>query len=180
MVTEKSPFAGYSREHRPLAAYGALVGLFNLLLAAFLLGVKRSGRPLPLRIGVGDLALLGVATYKLSRLIAKDSVTSVLRAPFTQYEGPSGASEVNERPRGRGMQKALGELLTCPFCVGQWVAAALACGLVAAPGITRLIAAIFSAVAIADFLQYGYEAVRKQAADSQGSKPGEAEQRGSA
>jgi hypothetical protein len=159
----RSPFAGYSREHRPLAAYGVLVGLFNLLLAAFLVAVKGSGRALPQRVGVGDVVLLGVATYKLSRLIAKDSVTSVVRAPFTQYQGPSGASELNERPRGRGMQKALGELLTCPFCVGQWVAAGLACGLVAAPGVTRLIAALYSAVAVADFLQYGYEVVRKGA-----------------
>jgi len=157
----KSPFAGYSREHRPLAAYGVLVGLFNVSLAAFLLGVKASGRALPPRIGLGDVVLLGVATHKLSRLITKDSVTSVLRAPFTQYEGPSGAAEVNERPRGRGMQKVIGELLTCPFCIGQWLAAALTCGLVAAPRVTRFITGLFSAVAIADFLQYAYERVRK-------------------
>ncbi|HZR99432.1 MAG TPA: DUF1360 domain-containing protein [Chloroflexota bacterium] len=167
MTSGGSPFAGYSRRHRPLAAYGTLVGLFNLLFAAFLLVVRGSGRTLPQRIAPSDLALVGVATYKLSRLIAKDSVTSVVRAPFTEYEGAAGASEVNERPRGRGMQKALGELLTCPFCVGQWVAAALAYGLVLAPRTTRLVAALFSVVALADFLQFGYAAVRKQAADSQ-------------
>jgi hypothetical protein len=104
----------------------------------------------------------------------------VLRAPVTQYEGPSAASEVNERPRGRGMQKALGELLVCPFCVGQWAAAALACGLALAPGATRLIAALFSAVAIADFLQYGYEAVRKQAEGAQESNQQGVEQGGRA
>ncbi|HLH22728.1 MAG TPA: DUF1360 domain-containing protein [Chloroflexota bacterium] len=163
MPGQSGPFAGYSREYHPLAQYGILVGAFNLLFAAFLVLVKQTRRTLPQRVGLGDIVLLGVASYKLSRLLAKDSVTSVIRAPFTQFEEASGASEVNERPRGRGMQKALGELLTCPFCVGQWVAAALAYGLVLAPRATRLIAAIYSAVAIADFLQYGYEAVRKQA-----------------
>jgi hypothetical protein len=171
MALGQHPFAGYSREYRPLAQYGVLVAVYNLLFAGFLQAAKRSGRSLPPRVGLFDVLLLGVATYKLSRLLAKDSVMSVLRAPFTEYEGPSGASEVNERPRGRGMQKALGELLTCPFCVGQWIAAMMAYGLVLAPAATRLVATIFSAVTLADFLQYGYEAVRQQSENHQQDDP---------
>lgn len=117
-----------------------------------------------------------MAAHKLSRLLAKDSVTSVLRAPFTEYQGPSGASEVDEQPRRRGMQKALGELLTCPFCVAQWIAATMAYGLVLVPGVTRLVAAIFSAVTLADFLQYGYEAVRKQTEKPQEGNQGSRQQ----
>jgi hypothetical protein len=41
--------------------------------------------------------LLGVATYKLSRLISSDRVTSPLRAPFVEYVEPAGASEVKEK-----------------------------------------------------------------------------------
>jgi hypothetical protein len=157
-----NPFAGYSREERPLRSYALLIGLFHLLFAGFLLVTKGAGRPLPQRVGLVDVLLLGVATHKLSRLLAKDSVTSVLRAPFVEYEGPASASEVREKPRGHGLQRALGELLICPFCLGQWVAAGLAYSLVLWPRITHLVVAVFAALTVSDFLQYAYEWTRKQ------------------
>jgi hypothetical protein len=99
-------------EERPLTAYVVLVGLFNTVFAVFLFLLRRSRRDLPARIGVGDLLLLGVGTHKLSRLLTKDWVTSFLRAPFTTYQGSASGPEVNEAPRGHGMQRALGELVT--------------------------------------------------------------------
>jgi hypothetical protein len=158
-------FTGYVRatdEDRPLAAYGGLVGLFNAAFAGFLLGAKRSGLPIPERVGLADVLLLGVATYKLSRLLARDTVTSVLRAPFTEFEGSAGNGEVNEKPRGTGLQHALGELLTCPFCLGQWVAAGFGYSLVFAPRTTRLVASIFAMLTLADFLQLARETIEKQ------------------
>ena len=59
----------------------------------------------------------------MARLLTKDTVVSPIRAPFTRFEGPGGPSEVNERVRGRGWRHAIGELITCPFCAGEWVAA---------------------------------------------------------
>jgi hypothetical protein len=82
-------------------------------------------------------------------------VTSPLRAPFTRYEGPGGPAEVNEAVRGHGARHAMGELVTCPFCVGQWVATGFAFGLLLAPRVTRQVAATFSALEAADFLQFG-------------------------
>ncbi len=151
-------FAGYSKEERPLIAYVELVGLYNLAFAMFLAAAKGAGRPLPQRLAVSDILLVGVATFKMSRLVAKDLVTSPLRAPFTTFEGLAGEGEVKEKPRGTGMQRAMGELLTCPFCMGTWVAAFLAYGLILSPPFTRLVAGIFSAHALADFLQLGYGA----------------------
>jgi hypothetical protein len=156
-----NPFAGYSREERPLTAYAELMGLYQLAFLMFMLAAKASGRPLPKRVALGDIVLMGVATFKLSRLLAKDLVTSPLRAPFTTFEGLAGEGEVNEKPRGRGMQLALGELLTCPFCVATWVAAFMAYGLTLSPPLTRLIAGIFTSQALADFLQLGYGAAAK-------------------
>ena len=52
---------------------------------------------MPESIAYGDLLLLGIATYKLSRLISSDRVTSPLRAPFVEYVEPAGASEVKEK-----------------------------------------------------------------------------------
>src|SRR5436305_639619 len=80
-------FAGYSQEERPLVAYAELVGLYNLAFAMFLAAARGAGRPLPRRIAWGDILLVGVATFKLSRLVAKDVVNSPLRAPFTTFEG---------------------------------------------------------------------------------------------
>jgi hypothetical protein len=159
-------FADYARnapDDRPLAAYGGLIGLFNATLVGFLLAARRAGRPLPEHVGFGDIVLLGVATHKLSRLLAKDTVTSALRAPFTEFEQPAGDGELKEKPRGSGWQHALGELLTCPFCLGQWVAAFFAYGLALAPRSTRLVGSIFAIVAVSDFLHLAYGAVKQQA-----------------
>ena len=87
---EERPLGGYLLL---MAAYGAgVLGLSGL--------VRRSGRGLPERIGVADLALIGVATHKCARLLAKDPVTSPLRAPFTTFKSTSGPAELQEEPRG--------------------------------------------------------------------------------
>jgi hypothetical protein len=145
-------------EHRPLAAYGGLIATFGGSLAGALALLRAAGRELPERPGAGDLLLSAVATHKVSRLLAKDRVTSVLRAPFTRYQEAAGHGEVEEEPRGRGARLAIGELLVCPFCLAQWVAAAFAIGLVAAPRLTRFVAGIYVAETLSDVLQLAYKA----------------------
>lgn len=157
-----SATTGYSSEHRPLGAYAMLATAFNGLLGGFLAARRRSRQKLPERIEPYDLVLLGAATHKLSRLIAKDKVTSPLRAPFARYRGSAGPAEVSEEPRGTGLRLAIGELVTCPFCIGQWVAAGLLCGLVTAPRTTRFVAAIFATLGVSDALQVVYKAGQEQ------------------
>jgi hypothetical protein len=113
---------------------------------------------------VGDLALISVATYKLSRLIAKDRITSFFRAPFTRYQGPSERpSEVSEEPRGEGLRRAIGELVVCPYCLSQWVGTALFLTYVRQPRLARTVAATFTVIAGSDLLQQGWVAVDKRA-----------------
>jgi len=159
----QSLFAGYGGEELPLAQYAELVGIYGAGLAAFLLAAKNSNRQLPENIGAGDILLLGVATHKLSRLISKDRVTAPFRAPFVEYEGSAGTSELKEKPRGSGMQRALGDLLTCPWCMGAWVAAGLTYGFVFRPRATRLIGSILAVTTISDWLNSAYEAAKKEA-----------------
>src|SRR5215208_5856124 len=121
--TRTPPFKGYGGEDRPLGAYATLIGLFNLLFAVFLLVSKGSNRPVPQRVRLSDILLLGTATHKLTYLLANDVVTSPLRAPFTEYQEMESPSNVEEQPRGTGFRKAIGELMVCIFCLGQWVAA---------------------------------------------------------
>lgn len=159
-----NPFSGYAAagEERPLGPYAALTAVFNVALVGLLAGAARRGR-LPERVAGGDLVLYGVATQKLSRLLAKDRVTSFLRAPFTEYQGSGGPGEVEEKARGHGVQLAIGELAVCPYCLGQWVAAAFATGGIWAPRPTRVVASIFASLTISDFLQLAYAAAEKQA-----------------
>lgn len=154
--------AGYSEgQLRPLGSYAVLTAVFGAASAAFLASRRDQ---LPERIGAADLLLIAGATHKLSRLIAKDRVTSFLRAPFTRYTGESSMpGEVSEEARGSGLQLAVGELLICPYCMGQWVVATLGAGLVVSPRTTRLVAAVSAALGMSDFLQLAYAAAEKKA-----------------
>nr|VTO99629.1 hypothetical protein BIN_B_03101 [Mycobacterium riyadhense] len=58
---------------------------------------------------------------------------------------------------------ALGEMLTCPFCLDMWVATMFAIGLIYAPRLTRPIAGTFTALAGADFLHLGYAMAQRSA-----------------
>lgn len=150
----------YSEEYTPLGGYATLLGAFSAVYGGLLAAGARSRR-LPKRIDPGDVVLLGVATHKLTRVITKDWVTAPLRAPFVRYEESVGAGEVKESSRGGGLRKAVGDLVTCPWCSGPWVAGALVAGLVRSPRATRVVAATFTAVTLSDFLHHGYAALRK-------------------
>jgi hypothetical protein len=154
---------GYSpHKHIPLASYGALTGVFAAASAAYVEAHRRSGRSLPGKLPLGDFVILAAATQKLSRLIAKDRVTSFLRSPFTRYTGEAGPSEVSEEPRGAGIRQAVGELVICPYCVGQWVAAAVVGGYVRDPDATRVVAGVFAVLSAADFMNQAWVALEER------------------
>jgi Protein of unknown function (DUF1360) len=156
-------FEGYDGGEEPLPSYAALMGAFNLILALFLLVARKTGRPIPERVETRDIALLGVATHKLSLLLAQDAITSPLRAPFTELKDKQSPKTLSEKPRGKGLRRSLGELLTCHFCVGQWIASFFTYGLVLAPTVTRLVASIFAVVALSDHLHQTYKALMRRA-----------------
>lgn len=152
------------REPRALGGHAALTAVYNGSVAGFVLAQRRSGRRLPERIPPGDLALLSIATYKLSRLIAKDRITSFARAPFACFKGESDRpGEVIEEPRGEGIRRAIGELLVCPYCLGQWVGTGLLAAYIRDPRVTRTIASGFTIIAGSDLLQEAWIAVDKRA-----------------
>jgi hypothetical protein len=158
------PVDGYAppAERPPLLSYAVLMGLFNFLLAGALVAARRQGRALPDSVKVLDVVSIGVAGHKISRLVSKDKVTSPLRVPFTELDGKGGPAELEESSRGRGLRKAIGELLICPYCLGLWVVAALSVGLLLAPRFTRFVVSVFSALTISDFLQIAYKAAEEK------------------
>jgi hypothetical protein len=152
-ATNANVSGGQLEDERPLGSYAAIMAVFGAVFGGLLVVTRDR---LPERIGAGDLVLGAVATHKISRLIAKDKVTQPLRAPFTENPEESAPSEVSEEAAGGGPQRAIGELLACPYCIGMWVASALLYGLALAPRLTRFVCSVFTAHAGSDFLQLAY------------------------
>lgn len=144
-------------EEQLLAEYAFMLAFF-VASAAALTGIAVEGEKLPKKPSLFDLALLGVATHKLSRIIAKDRITGILRAPFVCYIKSAGHGEVEEEPRGRGIQRGIGQLISCPYCMAPWCATALAFGFIFAPKVVRFFAGVLTTVAASDFLHRAYAA----------------------
>ena len=153
-------YAGDERDELPIGGYAAMMAVF---MGSFLglVAAARKADVLPRRVPIRDIALLGVATHKLTRIVTRERVTIPLRVPFTRYEGRDGAGQVKEEPRGHGLRRAIGTLVTCQYCAGPWVATGLAAGLLFSPRATRLFCAMLGAVAISDFMHQGYAGARR-------------------
>lgn len=133
-----------------MGSYAALALAFGGALVAF---VVAEGKRLPPRPSWSDTVLIGLASHKLARLVAKEEVTSFVRAPVTVDEEAS-------QPQPRGFRRAAGQLLTCPSCVGLWIAAGFSGANVLWPGETRFIASVLAAHASADFLNAGFVRIK--------------------
>ncbi|MDP1818763.1 MAG: DUF1360 domain-containing protein [Acidimicrobiales bacterium] len=146
------------RQERPkyeplLATYVTAAGLATLALRA---SGRRLAVPQP-----QDTLLLGIATFKLSRLLTKEKVLAPFREPFVEEAEPGDGSELNSKPAPTGVRGAIGELLTCPFCLSVWIATALTVLYAIAPRAARLVASGAAAVTVADVSQYGYTGLRR-------------------
>lgn len=150
-------------EETPLGGYAALATTFAATAGTFAVTAWRRGVRLPDTVPAWDVALLGTATFKASRLLTKDRVTSFLRAPFTSREGEGNANEVMDAGRGTGLRRAVGDLISCPFCTSAWVAGGLVGTYAVAPRAARLLSAGLSAVVVSDWLQYAWSLTAQKA-----------------
>jgi hypothetical protein len=145
---------------RPLQGYAGILVSYAALAGVLTLGLR--GKRFRLKsLSPMDLLLYALATEHLSRVITKDSLTSVIRAPFTRFDEPAGEGEVNEEVIGTGARHAIGELLTCPFCMAQWVATGLVAGSVAMPALTTAVVSISAAARASDYLDLLYGLLRQ-------------------
>lgn len=68
--------------------------------------------------------LLGLAVFRLTRLLVYDQITEFIRRPFMQeYEAPdeNGELEIYLIPREKGFRGWIGQLINCYWCTGIWV-----------------------------------------------------------
>jgi hypothetical protein len=127
------------------ATYGSLLG--TVVLAAR----QRGTRPL----SAAELPTLGLAAFALSKLVAKEKVETWVREPFVD--------ERSQRPKGRRLRYAVGELLTCTRCLGAWSSLGLVALRVARPDEARVVTSVLATSALNDFLQAGFSAVCRAA-----------------
>lgn len=132
-------------DHRPFGTYLVLTAAFNA--GAWGLGALLGKRR---RMPLTDLVVLGTATHEISRIVSKERVTRTIRKPFVEVQ-PDG----HEEPVDHGPRRALGELLTCPYCMAPWIALGLSAAYLVAPSATRTYATVMSIAAVSDFLHRG-------------------------
>lgn len=145
------------QQRPPYEAYAGIVGAFIATLgAAGALG--RALKREPQSQSALDLVVLSAATFKASRTLTRDDVTSFLREPFVERD----AVGDHETPAGEGIQRAIGELITCSRCTGTWVAAGLTSTQILAPRFGRLLTWSLAAAAVNDWLQAGFTALTNE------------------
>ena len=141
-----------SNPRPPYGSYATIMGVFVGVLGSAGLASRALGRDPQCQTAL-DLVVLAAASFKASRTLARDEVTSWLREPFVRGHAHSGEGE---EPVQGGMEQAIGELVTCTRCVGIWVAAGLGSAQVVAPRFGRLLTWTLAAGAANDFLQAAF------------------------
>jgi Protein of unknown function (DUF1360) len=126
--------------------YAALSAGYGALLGAILLGARERPDPLLRQ----EIPALGLATFALSKLIAKEKIETWMREPFVE-ETPHGG-----RPKGTRLRYAVGELLTCTRCLGAWSSLGLVALRVTRPREAKVVTAVLATSAVNDFLQAGF------------------------
>jgi hypothetical protein len=129
--------------------YAAINAVYGTLMAALVLTTRERAREDP--ISGRELVPIAAATFALSKVIAREKIGSWVREPFV--EDPSG----ERRPRGRRLQRAVGELLTCTRCVGAWSALGIVGLRLASPDSGRIVTNVLAVSAANDWLQSGFK-----------------------
>jgi len=139
------------------------VGLTVLFLGIIgLLGywVERNAAWVKIReLSTFDFILLGLATFRLGRMIAFDRIMDPFRAPFTKVVDDNSGEGKTVVPRGKGFLQAFGQLISCPICVGTWLSAFLVGLMLIVPDATRIFLYIIGAAAVAEVVHSFTEAL---------------------
>lgn len=138
----------------PKGGYAVIMAIFFAAFAAVASALRRNPSTLSTTPPARDIALLGIATFRLSRLLTADRVTSILRAPVVEEGvGEQQIEGVVQKPKQEGgIVQAAGELVTCPWCISVWAAAFNVYLLTLFPRLGRLFLLIMSSSGISQLL----------------------------
>ncbi|HEU4979073.1 MAG TPA: DUF1360 domain-containing protein [Solirubrobacteraceae bacterium] len=135
-------------DHHPTSPsdYAAITAGWGALLGALLVAARDKGEE---PVHAAEVLPIGLASFALAKLIAKEKVDAWVREPFVD-ESDGG------EPKGSGLQYAIGELLTCTRCVGVWSALGLTALRVTRPREARVVNAVLGASAVNDAAQAAF------------------------
>lgn len=71
-----------------------------------------------------EFVVMILASFRLTHLLVFDEITSFIRKPFLEVverENEEGTKEIFVEPKGKGLRKLIGQLLSCYWCTGFWV-----------------------------------------------------------
>lgn len=100
--------------------------------------------------------LLGLASFRLTRLIVLDKIAAFIRKPFMEeIEEKNDKGEIEEYIilKGKGIRRWMGELLNCYWCTGVWVTTGLFLLITLYPLAGKPVLIIFAAAGIAGILE---------------------------
>src|SRR3954451_10615474 len=137
------------------SAYLAANAVYGALIATVLFSTRKQHARDP--ISGRELLPISAATFALSKVIAREKIGSWMREPFVEVEH-------GERvPRGSGLRRVVGELVTCTRCVGAWSALGIVGLRLAAPDSGRIVTNVLAASAGNDWLQAGFKVLTASA-----------------
>jgi hypothetical protein len=129
--------------------YAAINAVYGALMAAVVLATRERAREDP--ISGRELIPIAAATFALSKVIAREKIGSWVREPFVEKD------DGDRRPGGRGLHRAMGELVTCTRCVGAWSALGIVGLRLGFPDSGRTVTNVLAASAANDWLQAGFK-----------------------
>jgi len=132
--------------------YAALNAVWGAMLAALVVASRERGLKHD-PISGRELIPISVATFALSKVIAREKIGTWMREPFVDHDDGHG------RPRGRRIQRVVGELVTCTRCVGAWSALGIVALRLTNPSAGRVATNVLAASAANDWLQAGFRAL---------------------
>jgi hypothetical protein len=137
------------REVEPVD-YAALNLVYGALLGGLIAATRKraaSQEPIP----AIELLPMGVATFALAKVIAREKIGAWMREPFVEEDS------TQRRPRGGRLRRAVGELVTCTRCVGAWSALGIVGLRVVEPRSGRIVTNVLAVSAANDWLQAAFK-----------------------
>ena len=138
-----------TRPPTPAADYAAINALWVSLVAGVIVASRK--RDLDDPIQVRELIPMAAATFAISKAVARERIGTWVREPFVDESG------AGQRPKGHGLRRAVGELVTCTRCVGTWSALGIVGLRVINPDAGRTVSAILASSAANDWLQASFK-----------------------